>query len=160
MRLTLNLDFNVPIWRFFYGDQPQLPYEFTYNNKIYTNAITIIQFKWDTLVLIEQLKKDIHLYQNPILCVPNNISLIEYKKHFNCPVILAGHNAFINEEIYTITLDSNNKKYDLIINSCFESYKRRYLANKIDNTIHIGYYQSNSNEYVPKNGFCPNFNNK
>jgi len=41
------------------------------NDKIYTNGITIIQFAWDVEVIVGQLRKDLHLYQNPILCAPS-----------------------------------------------------------------------------------------
>jgi len=159
MKLTLNLEFSVPIWRFFYGDvdPSRLPYEFMLNDKIYTNGITIIQFAWDVEVIVGQLRKDLHLYQNPILCAPSIEALNILKNNFKCPIVLASHNAFIDETIYNI--NPLEKKYDMIINSCFEKYKRRHLANLIQNIIHIGYYQStNNNEmYTPKTGFCPNF---
>lgn len=160
MKLTLNLDFEIPIWRFFFGDVPRLPYEFSYKNKIYRNAITIIQFAYDTKYFIDEIKEKIYLYQNPILCVPDIEQYNNLKKHMpsSCRIILAGHNSFIDENIYNII--NIEKKYDLVINSCFEYYKRRYLTNNLENVLHIGYYQCSTEEFVPKNGFCPNFMNK
>ena len=158
MKEILNLDFDIPIWRLFYDNSSyKIPYEFEYNNKEYKNGITIIQFGWDPIVFISKLKNDLDRFINPILCVPDIEIKKILEKNFTCPVILASHNAFINENIYNIN-NNIEKKYDLVINSCFENYKRRHLANKIDNVIHIGYFQSD-NGYIPSNGICPNFKN-
>ena len=45
MKICLDIQFEIPIWRLFYdkGEVNKIPYEFVYNNKTYRNSITIIQ---------------------------------------------------------------------------------------------------------------------
>jgi hypothetical protein len=163
MKITLNLDFSIPIWKFFFGPNINIPYKFTHNGKTYENGITIIHFAcymMGSTYFLNLLKKSIKKYPNPILCTPDIETLNYLKKNiFNCQIILAGHNAFIDEDFFKI--DNNiEKKYDLIINSSFAKLKNVSLTENINNIIHIGYFYDGiepQDEYIPKNGYCPNF---
>ena len=111
MKLTLNLDFSIPIWKFFYNSTIKIPYTFEYNNKKYENGITIVHFPFyflDNINFINSLKASIVEYPNPILCAPD-IETLNYLKNFdlNCNIILAGHNAFIDENYFTINKNIN-----------------------------------------------------
>lgn len=157
MRNLIILDYDVPIWRFFYGDVPIIPYSFEYENKIYKNGICIIQFAWEVSAFISRLKRDIHKYQNPILCAPDEQSYILLKNNFpNINVVLAVQNAFINENKYCIS--NKEKKYDIVVSSCFEEYKNLNVTKDIQNIVYVGYTQTNNEIFIPKNGHAPNFN--
>ena len=47
MKICVDLQFEVPIWRLFYehDEVNKIPYSFIFKNKKYTNGITIIH-KW------------------------------------------------------------------------------------------------------------------
>ena len=167
MRLTLDLQFEIPIWRLFYDPLliNKIPYSFTYNNKIYTNGITIIQLgHYVNENLLRNNKKYLNnlTCPNPIICAPNNHILNLFKKYRpQYESILSGHNAFINENIYTI--NNEEKKYDLIINSSFTVLKRLELSENIKNKVYIGYKCSSLKEFndcVPKDGYIPNFEDR
>ena len=99
---------------------------------------------------------------NPILCASNETTLNLFRKYRPQYIsILSNHNAFINENKYTITNES--KKYDLIINSSFTKLKRLHLSELISNKIYIGYKcgpEKEFNECLPKDGYIPNFHNR
>jgi len=164
MKPEVILDFDVPIWRFFWSDGTyKIPYEFEYNSKKYSNGITLIQFAWNLVSErdINRIKNDIVHMPNPVLCVAD-IKIFEiFKKKFTCGVVLANHNAFMYEDFYQIK--NIPKKYNLIVNSSFEIYKRRHLCKKIKNCVHIGYFQTNdyinNKSFFPNNGIYPNFEN-
>ena len=78
MKISVDLTFSVPIWRFFYEDDDKykIPYEFIYEGKKYTNGICIIQFACnitekrllsDKNFLNETLSQNA---RNLILCAP------------------------------------------------------------------------------------------
>lgn len=156
MRNLVILDYEIPIWRFFFGDVPTIPYSFEYENKVYKNCVCIIQFAWDIAGKIRDLKKNIHKYPNPILCVPDEYSYNILKIYFpNVSVVLAGHNAFIDENKYCII--KKEKKYDIVVSSCFEKYKNLDVLKDIQNIVYIGYTQTKNEKLIPKNGYAPNF---
>lgn len=163
MRESVILDFAVPIWKLFFNSrwEGHIPYEFMYNNKKYRNGVTIVHFGWYAPHFIETIRSCLHKFINPILCVPDEESKRALESaNLNCfAIVLAGHNAFINEDYYTIKPEIP-KTVNFICNSCFERYKRRDLIQKIDDIIHIGYSQSKIDDFIPKNGFCPNFVDK
>jgi glycosyltransferase involved in cell wall biosynthesis len=79
-----------------------------------------------------------------IILLANSIEeKIFFEKKVTCDVLFCNHNAFLNENIYNITdISINNnlsRKYELVVDSAFHGYKNVYLANKIKNTLHIGY---------------------
>ena len=160
--ISLNLDFEIPIWTFVYDStKPVPPPNFEYNGKKYNNCISIIHIYWIIDAILPEIISSLKNYTNPIFCAPDDYSFnILKNNNINC--VLANHNAFLNEDVYNI-INNTDKKYDLCINSCFEPYKRRHLANKIKNSVNIGYFQT---EYEIKNnminnynGFFPNFKN-
>ena len=163
MKQIVYLDYDVPIWRLFYNPKlmNNIPYEFIYDGKKYTNGITIIQFAWN----IEEswLKNGIYNFNcpNPIICVPSQKLYDLVKKYYpKLNIVLAGHNAFINENTFKII--NIEKKYDLIVNSCWADYKRLELTKKVENKIYIGYSQDDvqAHRNIPKDGYMPNFENK
>lgn len=167
MKLFVDLQFEIPIWRLFYDPLliDKIPYSFTYNNNIYSNGITIIQIGHyvDEQTFINNNNYLNNLTcPNPILCAPNNHILNLFKKYRpQYESILSGNNAFINENIYTI--NNEEKKYDLIINSSFTKLKRLNLSENIKNKVYIGYQCGELNEFhdcLPKDGYIPNFEDR
>lgn len=171
MKISVDLTFSIPIWRFFYqsDEKYKIPYEFTYKNKMYTNSIAIIQFGWNITenILITDKnflneKKIIDNVRNLILCAPTlKIFYLLKKYRPNLYCCLANHNAFIDETVYNIDFN-NEKKFDLIVSSAFSKYKNYNLIKNIPNSAAIGYWvEDTNNETLPsKNVFCPNFNDQ
>ena len=166
MKICLDIQFEIPIWRLFYdkGEVNKIPYEFLYNNKTYRNGITIIQL---ASIINENLFKHNNFMnnlkcQNPIICAPNIEIYNLFKKYRSqYTIIIANHNAFIDENVYNIS--NENKIYDIIVNSSFTKLKRLYLVEDIKNIIFIGYKCGDLkefNESIPKNGYLPNFGDK
>lgn len=137
---------DIPIYRYIISDRI---------NENITNGISLAHLFW--------FKQDPnpHNNLNPSTHIIMANSL-EEKEFFESTteynVVLGNHNAFINENVFIIEEDTI-KKYDLVINSAFNLYKRRYLAKKITNTVHIGYYQGKNNVEDPINGIYANFEN-
>jgi glycosyltransferase involved in cell wall biosynthesis len=171
MKIILDLSFSIPIWRFFYSHDNtyDIPYEFIYKNKKYTNAITIIQFGWhinekrllDNNFLNENTMSK-YCKKNVILCAPTQKTLELLKKYrpkfCSC---LANHNAFIDENLYKINYDYK-PKYDLIINSSLSKYKNLHLIKNLKNVCVIGYFTNDTNKKIMENienKYCPNFEN-
>jgi hypothetical protein len=171
MKVSLDLTFAVPIWRFFYesDDKYKIPYEFIYEGKKYTNSICIIQFAWnieknnlinDNNFLNEKVL--VKNARNVILCAPNIETLNLFKKYrptlLSC---LSNHNAFINENVYKIDR-TVEQKIDLIVSSAFIKYKNYNLIQNIQNACAIGYFTSDTNNTTlpSSNIYCPNFDNK
>jgi Iap family predicted aminopeptidase len=77
-------------------------------------------------------------------------------------VLFCNHNAFLNENKYTI-YNSIQKNFDLVIDSAFHEYKNVNIAKKIQNTVHIGYFNykkiNTHDKIVPKFGTLANFKN-
>lgn len=167
MKLLLNLDFGFPIWRVFYMPElvNSIPYKFKYKNKEYTNGITIINFAHfinkKTFIYNQDYCKDLKC-PNPIFCVPNQHIYDLFKKYRpQYEVVLAGHNAFINENVFKI--NNKQKKYDMVINSSFTKLKNLQLTKLIKNKVYIGYKcgpLEEFNECVPEDGYIPNFENR
>jgi len=171
MKISVDLTFSVPIWRFFYQDDDKykIPYEFIYEGKKYTNGICIIQFGWNItekkLLSDKNFLNEKTLSQNVrnlILCAPNLEILYLLKKYrpklYCC---LANHNAFIDENIYKIDY-SIEKKFDLIVSSAFSKYKNYHLIKNIQNSCATGYYTSDTNKTTLPGlkTYCPNFDDK
>jgi glycosyltransferase involved in cell wall biosynthesis len=165
MKILVDLQFGIPIWRVFYGDDetPKIPFEFKYKNKLYSNGITILQIG----MYVSEEHFHNHFFNNltcssPIICAPNIEIYNLFKKYRpQYEVILANHNAFINENFYKIT--NEEKKYDIVINSSFTYLKRLHLSNKIKNKAFIGYKCNSVEEFnscVPKDGFIANFEDR
>jgi glycosyltransferase involved in cell wall biosynthesis len=156
MKLEVNLEFGIPIWRFFYGHEVNIfdiPLEFKYNDKTYTNGIFLIQFAWDVCKLLNGAKKHLFLNENiyskrnVILCAPDEKTLAILKKHRpRLQSCLANHNAFIDESIYKIDYTCENK-YDLVISSAFSRYKNFHLIKDIKNICTTGYCTSDTDVY-------------
>ena len=156
------LDYEIPIWRYFYEEKTQIPKEFIYQNKKYKNGITIIQFSCfvnnKTFIKNKNFLRNLNKIPNPILCAPNQETFELLKKIFpKNHVIIANHNSFINEHFYNIY--PSPKKYDMVINSSFLKLKQVHLGKKINNTAHIGYQCMGKIQYIPDYGFRINFKN-
>lgn len=153
MLIELNLDFAIPIWRFFYNLPYKIPYEFEVDNKKYKNGICIIQIgcfvSENTLKYSSYMnEKEINLYygSNHIICMPNNQTYNLFKKYRpTLNLCLANHNAFIDETFYNI---DNSQKiiYDLFVSSQFLDCKNLNLLKGIDNVCGMGYYPCSENE--------------
>ena len=168
MKLEVNLEFGIPIWRFFYSSNANLldiPWEFEYNNKKYSNGIFVIQFGWDVSVLVNEpnfLNEDIYSQRNVILCAPDEESLAILKKCkprlYSC---LANHNAFIDESLYNIDYKFG-KKYDMCVSSSFSKYKNLHLLKNIKNICTIGYCTGENPNILSdiSHTYCVNFEDK
>ena len=83
---SVYLDYEIPIWRYFYQEDTKIPYEFTYKNKKYTNGITIIQFGWDIdkyWICNTPFLSNLDEIPNPILCAPNLEIYNVFKRMFS-----------------------------------------------------------------------------
>jgi hypothetical protein len=82
--------------------------------------------------------KNVECWPNSII-LANSVEEYEYyceKSEAN--VIFCNHNAFLNEERFKI-IENSEKKYNMLISSCFSQYKNVHFAKNIDNVLHIGY---------------------
>jgi Iap family predicted aminopeptidase len=83
-----------------------------------------------------------------------------FEKKVKSDVLFCNHNAFLDEKKYTI-YNSIKKNYDLVIDSAFHEYKNVNIAKKIQNTIHIGYFNykkiNTHDKVVPNFGMLANF---
>jgi hypothetical protein len=153
MKIEINTDFVVPIWRFFYSSPYKIPYTFELHNKKYNNWICIIQIgcfvSEITLKYTSYMnEKEINLYygSNHIICIPNMEIYNIFKKYRpTLNLCLANHNAFIDETFYNI---DNSQKiiYDLFVSSQFLDCKNLNLLENIDNICGMGYYPCSENE--------------
>lgn len=174
MKLEVNLDFCVPIWRMFDTSRENtydIPYQFNYNDKQYTNGICIIQFSWKIskkkLVNNKNFLNEkvmANKYQNVILCAPDKKSLELLRKYRpRLTSCLANHNAFIDESVYNIDYTCE-QKYNLVVSSSFTKYKNLHLIKKINNICTIGYYNEDTDKYNIlshiSHTYCVNFEDK
>jgi glycosyltransferase involved in cell wall biosynthesis len=168
MIVSLDLTFSVPIWRLYYENDNKynIPYEFIYNSKKYTNGITIVQFGWyiweerfinntDFLNEIEITNK----LRNCIFCVSTQEELgflKKYRPSLRC--CLANQNAFIDENVYKIQPEVE-KKYDLIVSSSWSFYKNLHLIKNLNNVCTMGYYTTDTDNVINNisNSYCMNF---
>jgi glycosyltransferase involved in cell wall biosynthesis len=172
MKITLDLSFSVPIWRFFYqcDDKYKIPYEFIYDGKKYTNGICIIQIgryiKYESFVdknFFNEISLSNNLL-NPIICVPNLKILTMFKKYRpKLTYCMANHNAFIDETVYKIDR-TVEQKFDLVVNSSFSAVKNYHLIKNIKNMCAIGYFmvgeQATESTMPSRFAYCPNFEGK
>jgi glycosyltransferase involved in cell wall biosynthesis len=157
MKIIVDLNFSVPIWRFFYlgDDTYQIPYEFIYKDKKYTNGICIIQLTWDIdegILESNTLFDETLLLQNTrnvIICAPTLKILELFKKYRpNLRICLANHNAFIDESVYKIDY-TVEPTFDLVVSSCFCKYKNLHLVKDINNNVcSIGYFQGSDTSEI------------
>jgi len=153
MKIELNTDFAVPIWRFFYSSPYKIPCPFELQHKKYKNLICIIQIGCfvdeNTLKYTSYMhEKEINLYygSNHIICIPNMEIYNIFKKYRpTLNLCLANHNAFIDETFYNI---DNSQKifYDLFVSSQFLNCKNLNLLENIDNVCGMGYYPCSEKE--------------
>ena len=84
-----------------------------------------------------------------------------FEKKIKSDVLFCNHNAFLNENNYTIY--NSIRKYDLVIDSAFHEYKNVEIAKQIKNTLHIGYFKyikkDTDDKVVPSYGILANFTN-
>jgi hypothetical protein len=171
MRLEVILDFEIPIWRYFYCEDNfyPIPNEFIYDKKIYKNSIILVYFGFE--LTKQYLSNSGKLNENFFtINYPNTIFLCYTKKVLNLfktyrpklNACLAHECSFINENLFKI--DNNfKKKFDLVVNSGFCTYKNLQLIKNISNVCTIGYSQNDPNEknilkYI-ENTYCANFEN-
>jgi len=153
MKIELNTDFSIPIWRFFNSNVPyKIPYSFGYNGVNYNNRIHIIQigrFPLEPQGSWTREKGEPYMNENEILnnygenhiiCVPNQEILNAFNKYRpNLNICLANHNAFIDETLYSIDY-SQEIHYNLFVSSQFLDCKNLNLLHDIDNVCGVGYY--------------------
>ena len=147
MKIELNLDFKIPIWRFFKNNPPyKIPRKLKFNNKEYNNFICIIQIGHcvteNTFKYKKSYFKDIllHYGSNHIICAPNVKIFYLFKKYRpKLNICLANHNAFIDETFYTIDY-SQKVINDLFVSSQFLKCKNLNLLHNINNICGVGYY--------------------
>lgn len=147
---TLNiLDFDVPIVRSFDYTADQIE-----RNILTEKGITMLSTSWNCSVNVKRIGVE-NSYPNLVI-LANTIEEKEYfESSVNCDVLYCNHNAFLNENNFTIK--NTPKIFDLVINSCFAEYKHVELANKIPNTIHFGYFLRERKHTIPSFGYLPNF---
>jgi glycosyltransferase involved in cell wall biosynthesis len=170
MKIELNLDFNIPIYRFFYGTKYTIPQQFELNGRTYKNYICILYLAWDAESQFESgdrnylNENDIikHYSTNHIICFPTQkgVDLCnQLRPRLNC--CLASHNSFIDESLYTIDLTCEIK-YNMIVSSAFAKYKNLHVLTDVNNVIGIGYNRDapGYGEYHPTNVKILNFTDK
>ena len=145
MKIELNTDFSVPIWRFYYSHVPyKIPYSFSYNGVNYNNRICIIQIAWypwfENPTYMDENEILNNYGENHIICVPNQEILNLFNKYRpNLNICLANQNAFIDETLFSIDY-SQEIHYNLFVNSQFCWFKNLNLLHDIDNMCGAGYY--------------------
>jgi hypothetical protein len=77
---------------------------------------------------------------NIVILANSEEERIFFEENVNCYVIYCNNNAFLNENAFYVD-DIKYRKYDLVVDSCFRPYKNVNIANKMHNTIHIGYFK-------------------
>jgi glycosyltransferase involved in cell wall biosynthesis len=122
-----------------------------------SNSIFIISISWNcSKFSLNIINKFNEIYSN-IIVLTNTLYEEEfYRKATNVDVLFCNSNAFLDETVYNID-KSIKKKYNLIVNSCFKSFKRVKFANKLNNVLHIGYYNGEVNKYIPDFGTIANY---
>lgn len=132
-------------------------------NKMTKDTLIFIAPSWHCTELVIKIAKNKEF--NNIVILANSESDKEfYEKKLDNDILFVNNNAFLNENNYSIYDYKNNiiKKYDLIINSCYRSFKNVNIAELCKNTIHIGYNVVNSPDEIimPRFGYMANFTNK
>lgn len=96
-----------------------------------------------------------------ITLLANSIQEKEYfEKRTTRDVLFCNHNAFLNEHVFDI-IGNVPKRHDLIVDSAFHEYKNVEKANRIKETLHIGYFKSDmmTQVVIPTYGKLANFVN-
>ena len=83
-----------------------------------------------------------------------------FEKRTTRNVLFCNHNAFLNERVFDI-IENVPKMHDLIVDSAFHAYKNVEKANRIKETLHIGYVKHDQSTHVviPTYGKLANFAN-
>ena len=169
MKIELNTDFKVPIWRFFYNSNHyKIPWSFEDCGIKYRNYISIICLAWcaesnfihDKNYLSED--EIINKYTaNHVICFPTQKGVEMCRKlRPRLNPCLASHNAFIDENLYKTDLNQQIK-HDMFVSSSFASYKNLHLLKNIKNVIGVGYgFGPHYNNFHPKNVKIINFTDK
>jgi glycosyltransferase involved in cell wall biosynthesis len=124
------------------------------NKENLNNGITLIANVW---YKAEICLKNAEIWPNSIILANTQEEYEYYNEKTEANVIFCNQNAFLNEERYKI-IDNVEKKYNMVISSCFRYYKNVHLAKNIDNVLHIGYINGKL-EYIPDFGTRANFIN-
>ena len=101
---------------------------------------------------------------NPEFKITILANSMQEKEHFEKKttrdVLFCNHNAFLNEYVFKI-IENETKRHDLIIDSAFHEYKNVEKANRIKETLHIGYFKSDmmTQVVIPTYGKLANFAN-
>jgi hypothetical protein len=106
------------------------------------------------------------LESNPsyeITILANSVEEKEYfEKMTSRYVMFCNHNAFLNERVFDI-IENVPKMHDFIVDSAFHEYKNVEKANRIKNTLHIGYFKPDkivkNDVVIPTYGKLANFAN-
>jgi hypothetical protein len=149
--------YSIPIYILF---DYNVPNNFKLDEKKYEkNCLIFLLTSWyktDKVFKILNSNKEFN-----IVILANSLEeKIFFENKVSCDVLFCNHNAFLDEKKYTI-YNSIKKNYDLVIDSSFHEYKNVNIAKKIQNTIHIGYFNTNKildgDKVIPNFGILANF---
>jgi hypothetical protein len=104
------------------------------------------------------------LESNPtyeITILANSVEEKEYfEKRTTRAALFCNHNAFLNEHVFDI-IENVPKQHDLVVDSAFHVYKNVEKANRVKDTLHIGYVKPDMSSHVviPTYGKLANFAN-
>lgn len=104
------------------------------------------------------------LESNPnyeITILANSLEEKEYfEKMTTREALFCNHNAFLNERVFDI-IENVPKHHDLVVDSAFHEYKNVEKANRVKDTLHIGYVKHDMSTHVviPTYGKLANFAN-
>lgn len=106
------------------------------------------------------------LESNPtyeITILANSVEEKEYfEKRTTRDALFCNHNAFLNERVFDI-IENVPKPHDLVVDSAFHVYKNVEKANRVKDTLHIGYvkhkHDMTTHVVIPTYGKLANFAN-
>lgn len=116
------------------------------NNKYLDNGLFWLSGSWHCsplLIEVINTKK----YKNIFVLANTEEEKNFYESKIEEDIILCNNNSFLNENIYRI-LDTEEKKYDMLINSRFSDYKNTNVANLVNNVVRVGYLDEKKQKFL------------
>ena len=146
-------NYKKPVYILF--DYNRLIRDYKFDISINKESLIFILCSWYKTSKIKKIVDNNKDYNIVILA-----NSLEEQKYFQtiltCDVLFCNHNAFLNENKFKI-IEKTGKKFDLVIDSAFHDYKNVILANKINNTVHIGYIKKDITDVIiPNYGLLAN----
>ena len=147
------------------GNPVYIFFDYSYEKKVPrykgSSGVSYIFCSWcleeKSMVRLKKIKETI---PNKAVIAANTEEEAQLCRKFGFDALFMNHNAFVNENIFTIT--NQPKKYDLVINSAFTPWKRVHLAEAVPNVVDIGYPKAERQypdweKNIPQFGESPNF---